>query len=123
MERKYNPRLVPLARQLRKQMTKEEKHLWYDFLRGYTPKFLRQKVIGQYIVDFYCAQANIVVELDGSHHYAAQAQEEDFRRTVYLQQFGLSVIRISNCDVNNNFEGVCQMIDLAVKQSLSQPKG
>ena len=123
MEYKHNRELVPFAKQLRKEMTKEERHLWYDFLRTYPVRFLRQKVIGNYIVDFYCARANIVVELDGSQHYEAQAQEEDFRRTAYLQQFGVSVIRIPNCDVNNNFEGVCQIIDLAVKQSLSQPKG
>ena len=69
MDRKQNSKIVPFARELRKNMTKEERHLWYDFLRGYSVKFTRQKVLGKYIADFYCAKANVVIELDGSKHY------------------------------------------------------
>ena len=69
MDRKHNSKIVPFAKELRKNMTKEERHLWYDFLREYPMKFTRQKVLGKYIADFYCAKANIVIELDGSQHY------------------------------------------------------
>ena len=77
MDRKYNKNLMPLSKALRKNMTKEEKHLWYDFLRGYHTKFLRQKVLGQYIVDFYCAKAKLVLELDGSEHYTQEGKIKD----------------------------------------------
>ena len=69
MERKHNPELTTNARALRKNMTKEEKHLWYDFLKTYPVRFLRQKVIDNYIVDFYCHSARLIIELDGSQHY------------------------------------------------------
>ena len=98
MDRKHNSKIVPFAKELRKNMTKEERHLWYDFLREYPMKFTRQKVLGKYIADFYCAKANIVIELDGSG----------------------KVIRISNLDILKNFDGVCMCIDNVVKQSLSQ---
>ena len=120
MERKHNKKIVPLAKELRKNMTKEERHLWYDFLKTYPIRFSRQKVLGKYIADFYCAQANLVVELDGSQHYEDARIANDRKRTAYLQEFGITVIRISNYDVLKNFEGVCWYIDNAVKQSLSQ---
>ena len=102
-------------------MTKEERHLWYDFLKDYPIKFLRQKVLGKYIADFYCAKANLVIELDGSQHYEDEGKENDKKRTDYLKQFGIKVIRISNLDVLRNFEGVCIYIDNQVKkQSLSR---
>ena len=69
MDRKHNSKIVPFAKELRKNMTKEERHLWYDFLKTYPVRFLRQKVLGRYIADFYCAKANVVIELDGSQHY------------------------------------------------------
>ncbi len=105
---------------MRKYMTKEERHLWYDFLRTYPIRFNRQKIIGNYIVDFYCAMANMVVELDGSQHYEEDSIEKDTERTKFLESCGLFVIRIPNNEVNNNFRGVCEYIDLRVKQSLSQ---
>ena len=77
MQSKHNKKLVPLARQLRKEMTKEERHLWYDYLRSYPVRFLRQRVIGKYIVDFYCAEAKLIVELDGSQHYESENIEKD----------------------------------------------
>ena len=120
MERKHNKKIVPFAKELRKNMTKEERHLWYDFLKTYPIRFSRQKVLGKYIADFYCAQANLVVELDGSQHYEDARIANDRKRTAYLQEFGITVIRISNYDVLKNFEGVCWYIDNAVKQSLSQ---
>ena len=113
MDRKHNKNIVAFAKELRKNMTKEEKHLWYDFLRNYPIKFTRQKVLGKYIADFYCAKANIVVELDGSQHYEDMGLVKDENRTKYLNQYGITVIRISNLDV-------CAHIDDAVKQSLSQ---
>ena len=120
MERKHNKKIVPFAKELRKNMTKEERHLWYDFFKTYPKRFSRQKVLGKYIADFYCAQANLVVELDGSQHYEDARIANDRKRTAYLQEFGITVIRISNYDVLKNFEGVCWYIDNAVKQSLSQ---
>ena len=120
MDRKYNSKIVPFAKELRKNMTKEERHLWYDFLREYPMKFIRQKVLGKYIADFYCAKANIVIELDGSQHYEDDGLVTDEKRTAYLEQYGIKVIRISNLDISKNFESVCMYIDNAVKQSLSQ---
>ena len=120
---KHNAQLVPLARQLRKEMTKEERHLWYDFLRSYPVRFSRQKILGQYIADFYSAQARLVIELDGSQHYSEEQRAKDEMRTAFLKGYGLRVLRIPNIEVNRNFDGVCRYIDAAVRQSLSQPKG
>ena len=120
MDYKHNKSLVSNARNLRKNMTKEERHLWYNFLRSYPIKFLRQKILGKYIVDFYCAEAKLIVELDGSQHYEIREMEYDTERTVYLEQYGIQVLRIPNNEVNQNFSGVCEYIDLAVRQSLSQ---
>ncbi len=118
MDYKHNKEIVPLAKSLRKNMTKEEKHLWYDYLRKYPIRFVRQKVIGKYIVDFYCAKAKLVIELDGSQHYKDEEIKNDTLRTEFLNQYGLKVIRISNLDINKNFEGVCMFIESEVKQSL-----
>ena len=120
MDYKHNKAIVTNAKSLRKNMTKEERHLWYDFLRTYHIRFHRQKVLGRYIVDFYCPEAKIVVELDGSQHYEPMRIEKDTERTVYLQQYDLTVIRIPNNAVAHNFSGVCEYIDLQVRQSLSQ---
>ena len=118
MQYKHNKKLVPNAKQLRKEMTKEERHLWYDFLREYPMRFLRQKVIGNFIVDFYCAKAKLVVELDGSQHYEEENITKDNERTEFLEKYGLTIIRIPNNEVNNNFRGVCEYIDLLVRQNL-----
>ena len=120
MQSKHNKQLVPLAKQLRKEMTKEERHLWYDFLRTYPVRFSRQKVLGKYIADFYSAEVRLVIELDGSQHYENDNMEKDAERTDYLKGYGLKVIRISNNEVSRNFRGVCEYIDAAVRQSLSQ---
>ena len=123
MQSKHNRQLVPLAKQLRKEMTKEERHLWYDFLRSYPVRFSRQKVLGKYIADFYSAEAKIVIELDGSQHYEPDNIQKDNERTEFLKGYGLKIIRIPNNEVAQNFRGVCEYIDAAVKQSLSQPLG
>ena len=120
MQSKYNKRLVPLAKQRRKEMTKEERHLWYDFLRSYSVRFSRQKVLGKYIADFYGAEAKLVIELDGSQHCQDSNIEKDAECTAFLGSYGLTVIRIPNNEVSRNFRGVCEHIDAAVKQSLSQ---
>ena len=120
IERKHNKSIVPTARMLRKNMTKEERKLWYEFLRVYPERFSRQKILGKYIVDFYCAKAKLVIELDGTQHYEDKNIKEDVVRTEYLKGFGLSVIRIPNIEVKTNFQGVCEYINDAVQQSLSQ---
>ena len=118
MKYNHNKSLVGIGKTLRKNMTKEERHLWYDFLRGYPIRFLRQKIIGNYIVDFYCAKANLIIELDGSQHYEENAVSRDNERTEYLESQGLRVIRIPNNEINNNFRGVCEFIDKEIQQSL-----
>ena len=118
MDYKHNPALTQNAKKLRKNMTKEERHLWYDFLRDYPVRFLRQKVIDNYIVDFYCSKAGVVIELDGSQHYEDKAACANAIRTQRIEDRGLRVIRIPNNEVNQNFRGVCEYIDLCVQQSL-----
>jgi len=120
MQSKHNKQLVPFAKQLRNEMTKEKRHLWYDFLRTYPVRFSRQKVLGKYIADFYSAEAKLVIELDGSQHYEDINAEKDAERTAFLEGYGLTVIRIPNNEVIRNFCGVCEYIDTTVKQSLSQ---
>ena len=120
MQPKHNKQLVPFAKQLRKEMTKEERHLWYDFLRTYPVRFSRQKVLGKYIADFYSAEVKLVIELDGSQHYEELNVEKDTDRTAFLESYGLTVIRIANNEVMRNFRGICEYIDAAVRQSLSQ---
>ena len=120
MQRKHNKQLVIFAKQLRKEMTKEERHLWYDFLRSYPVRFSRQKVLGKYIADFYSAEAKIVIELDGSQHYEDGNIERDAERTAFLEEYGLQILRIPNNEINRNFRGVCEHIDAACKQSFSQ---
>ncbi len=100
-------------------MTRQEKHLWYDFLSTYTVKFQRQKIIGNYIVDFYCHSAKLVIELDGSQHYKGNAPEYDAKRAEELGKMSFEVVRISNLDIDRNFEGVCKYIDNIVKAKIS----
>ena len=116
LDYKGNKNLVPLARNLRKNLTKEERHLWYDFLRQYPVRFVRQKVLGQYIADFYCARAKLVIELDGSQHYEPEELQKDAERTAWLEQYGLLVLRIPNNEVMQNFPGVCEYVDCIVTE-------
>ena len=117
-ERKHNTKLTDNAKSLRKNMTKEERHLWYDFLRSYPVRFLRQKVIDNYIADFYCHDARLIIELDGSQHYEEASMLKDKIRTENIESRNLTVIRLPNNEVNNNFKGVCKYIDWRVKESL-----
>lgn len=116
----YNKTLKQPARNLRNSMTPQEKHLWYDFLKLYPVRFQRQRPIGNYIADFYCSKAKLVVELDGSQHYTEEGMEYDENRTYVINQFGVEVIRFSNYDVNTNFEGVCMEIDKIVKERMKK---
>ena len=118
MEKKHNKKLVPIAKVLRKNMTKEERRLWYDFLRTYPVRFLRQKIIGNYVVDFYCAKANVIIELDGSGHYTNEGVKSDAERTEFLEKYGLKILRIANNELTKNFKGVCEYIDEFVKQAI-----
>ncbi len=110
MEPHNNKRMIANARTLRKNMTKEERRLWYDFLKGLPITVRRQKVFGNYIVDFYIASKNLVIELDGSQHYEVAGIHSDKVRDAYLHSLGLTVLRYSNADINYRFEGVCQDI-------------
>lgn len=96
-------------------MTVQEKHLWYDFLRTYPVRILRQKVVANFIVDFYCAKAKLIIELDGSQHFTEEGLAYDEERTKILNTYDLKVLRFSNNEVDRNFEGVCQLIDLEIK--------
>ena len=116
MQRKHNKILTENARYLRRNMTKEEKRLWYDFLKDYPIRFLRQKVIDTYIADFYCHKARLIIELDGSQHYEENAVIKDKIRTQRIEKRDLTVIRIPNIEVNKNFDGVCLYIDMIVKK-------
>ena len=120
MDRKHNPQLVAYARELRKNMTKEERHLWYDYLRDHPARFQRQKILGRYIADFYSARAKLVIELDGSQHYEDAGARYDTDRTRYLEQYGITVIRIPNNAVNENLAGVCEYIDSIVAERAGQ---
>ena len=119
MKYNHNKSLVTVGRMLRKNMTKEERRLWYDFLRGHSVRFIRQKIIGNYIVDFYCAKANLVIELDGSQHYDDIGVSKDEQRTRYLEGQGLKVVRIPNNEIHSNFRGVCEFIENEIQKSLS----
>ncbi|HIS60034.1 MAG TPA: endonuclease domain-containing protein [Candidatus Faecousia faecipullorum] len=114
----YQRNLIPRAKELRKNATKEENHLWYDFLRHYPIRFQRQKTIGGFIVDFYCHAAKLVIELDGSQHYTQQGLAYDQERTAILQQYGIQVLRFSNRDINTQFREVCDAIHQEVEKRL-----
>ena len=120
MSLEYNKKNIPLAKSLRKHMTPWERKLWYEFLRSYPLRFQRQKAIGEYIVDFYCHRAKLVIELDGGGHYHLEQRIKDHIRTKELENMNLTVLRICNLDIHRNFSGVCEQIDLVVKQLLPQ---
>ena len=115
MKPKYRNDLIPIARALRKNATPQENHLWYDFLRNYPVRFRRQRPIDRFIADFYCEEANLVIELDGSQHYTEQGKAYDAERTAILEGLGLKVLRFSNSDIDRNFRSVREYIDLQVK--------
>ncbi|MCR5807977.1 MAG: endonuclease domain-containing protein [Clostridiales bacterium] len=108
--------LRAVSRMLRKRMTKEEKHIWYDCLRKLPYIFKRQEPIGKYIVDFFCAEAKLAIEFDGSQHYTESGRARDEERDRYLKDRGLEVIHYSDYDVNTNFEGVCLDIERSLER-------
>ena len=120
MDRKHNPQLTATARALRKNMTKEERRLWFAFLHTYPVRFLRQKVIDGYVVDFYCHQARLVLELDGSQHFSEEGLLKDRVRTEKIKDRNLTVVRIANSDIHQHFDEVCAYIDRLVKESLAE---
>ncbi len=118
MNDKHNPKLKGISKVLRKNMTKEEKHLWYDFLKKLPITVNRQKVIGKYVVDFYCAKAKLVIELDGSQHGTDKGIMIDEERDKFLENLGITVLRYSNYDVNKYFNSVCDGIEEFIKEKV-----
>ena len=118
----YNKTNIPLAKELRKNMTPWERKLWYGYLRTYPIRFQRQKAIGNYIVDFYCAKARLVIELDGGGHYTEEQAERDEIRTKELESMNLTVVRICNLDIDKNLRGVCEYIDGIIETTTPQSK-
>lgn len=98
------------ARQLRSGMTKQERRLWYDFFKKIPISARRQYIIGSYIADFYIPEARLVIELDGSQHFQAEGQEYDRKRDAVFRNRGLTVVRYANCDVDTQFDSVCEDI-------------
>ena len=114
----YNEKNITLARNLRKNATPQENHLWYDFLCHYDIRFQRQKPIDNFIADFYCYKARLIIEIDGSQHYTPDGIKKDDFRTEILEGYDLKIIRFTNSQITDNFRGVCEYIDLVVKQSI-----
>ena len=119
---KKNDSILKVERILRRNMTRQENHLWYDFLRYYPVKIYKQRIIDNFIADFYCHKARLVIELDGTQHYMPKGQEYDKARTEILEKYGLYVLRFSNKDINENFEGVCLVIDKTIKERLENQR-
>ena len=117
---KKNNELLNIARILRRNMTRHEKHLWYDFLRKYPIKIYKQRIIDNYVADFYCHQARLVIELDGSQHYTLQGEMRDAVRSDILEKYGIFVLRFSNMDIDRNFDGVCRTIDREIRSRLTE---
>ena len=115
----YKRELIPFAKLLRRNATKQEQHLWYDFLKEYPVKFRRQCVISGFIADFYCASAKLIIEVDGSQHYEEFNKEYDIERSAILSQYGINVLRFSNSDVDKSFSRICDIIDKTVRQRTS----
>lgn len=113
----YNPALVERAKQLRKNMTPAEKKLWYQYLRDFKYRVLRQRPINQFIVDFYCAHLRLVIEVDGDSHFSDNAQAYDSDRSRVLEGYGLNVLRFTNEQVLQNFEAVCASIAILAEKS------
>lgn len=110
-----NNNLLKHARELRKNMTRHEKHLWYDFLKNYPVKIYKQRIIGNYIADFYCHSAKLVIELDGSQHFEKCAVEYDKERTEFLNSLGIEVLRFPNSDIDKHFYEVCELVDNCIQ--------
>ena len=109
------------ARRLRREMTPHERKLWYLFLRKYPVKIYKQRIIGKFIVDFYCAAAKLVIELDGFQHYEPQGLAYDAERSQFLTALGLEILRFSNREIDREFGGVCEQIDITIQRRLHSP--
>ena len=120
MSLEYNKNNITLAKNLRKNATPQEDHLWYDFLSKYEIRFQRQKAIDNFIADFYCHKAKLIIEIDGSQHYSEEGLQKDEFRTEILEGYNLKVIRFTNHQINTNFNNVCEYIDTVVKASLRE---
>ena len=114
----YNGDLKIIARDLHKRMTKQERHLWYDFLKSYEYQFYRQRIIDRFIADFYCPAAKLVVELDGGQHYTEKKMLDDEHRSLIINQYGIHVVRIPNNEIDNNFYNVCTYLDSVIKKRI-----
>ena len=114
----YNEKNITLAKNLRKNATPQENHLWYDFLSKYEIRFQRQKAIDNFIADFYCHKAKLIIEIDGSQHYDEENRRNDEIRTEILEGYDLKVIRFTNRQIDTNFRGVCEYIDAIVQESI-----
>ncbi len=119
----YNEKNIILAKNLRKNATPQENHLWYDFLSKYVVRFQRQKAIDNFIADFYCHKAKLIIEIDGPQHDTEQGKQKDEFRTEILAGYDLKVIRFTNMAIDTNFRGVCEYIDAVVKASLREGGG
>ncbi|MBR6569529.1 MAG: endonuclease domain-containing protein [Clostridia bacterium] len=117
----YNKALKPYAQKLRREMTPEEKRLWYQFFKPMGIKAKRQQIIRDYIVDFYIPSAKLVIELDGSQHNEEEARQKDAERDDALGRLGLYVIRYSNIDINTRFRDVCEDILMHIVQCQKYP--
>ena len=115
----YNSKSKPCCRVLRKNMTRQECRLWYDFLRDYPVKFYRQRSIDRFIADFYCSKAHLVIEVDGSQHSTAKGRVLDAERDAVLNSYGVTVIRVTNKDIEQNFFETCVFLDARIKENLS----
>lgn len=116
----YNFKHKDLARKLRKEMTPHEKRLWFGQLRNYPVKFYRQRSIDRFIIDFYCPQARLVIELDGSQHYTLEGRQYDEIRSEILERYQLEVLRFSNLEIDRQFQAVCDKIDQTVRKQLQK---
>ena len=114
-----NPELLPRAKELRKNMTAQERKLWYLFLRTYQYKFYKQRIIESFVVDFYCSKAKLAIELDGSQHYTEQGSAYDQQRSAVIEKYGILVLRFSNKEVDENFHNVCETINELVQNRLA----
>ena len=118
-----NRTLKDRASAMRKDMTQEERKLWYQYLRSYPVKFRRQRIQAPFILDFYSREAALAIEIDGSQHYTDYGRSYDKWRTNHIEREGISVLRFSNGDIRDRFDGVCIMIDLTVQKRMEELKG
>ena len=120
MSIEYNEYNIPLAKELRKNATPQENHLWYDFLSKYEVRFQRQKAIDNFIADFYCHKAKLVIEIDGSQHHTLNGKVKDEYRTEILEGYDLKIIRFTNQQINKEFYNICEYIDEVTQMLLKE---